>query len=259
MSKPDIEPFTLYADDGIRIDAALYERSKPPPAAVVLAHGFSGTWRSLRTRHIARTFHREATVLAFDFRGHGRSGGVSTVGHHEILDVHAAVTFLRQRGYRRIAVVGFSMGAAVALRYAGIYGTINAVASVSGPAHWYYKGTSRMRMLHHAVELPLGRMFSRLALRTRISNGGWQETPKTPIEVAPTITPTPVLVMHGDHDAYFPLRHAYAIADAAVEPKTLWVVRGMGHAESGMTPQLAEELRAWVMSSLEHTDVGPVA
>ncbi|HIV57430.1 MAG TPA: lysophospholipase [Candidatus Stackebrandtia faecavium] len=259
MSKHDIESFTLHADDGVRIDAALYASTRPSDTAVVLAHGFSGTWRSQRTRHIAGMFRSQASVLAFDFRGHGRSGGVSTVGDLEILDVHAAVAFLRRHGYARIALVGFSMGAAVTVRYAGIYGDIDAIAAVSGPAHWYYKGTPHMRMLHRAVEWPLGRMVSRLALRTRISNGGWADVPKTPVELAANISPIPLLIMHGDQDPYFPLRHAFAIAEAAAEPKTLWVVPGMGHAESGMTPQLTRRLRTWVIDCLEHEDVSPVA
>ena len=39
-----------------------------------------------------------AGVLAIDFRGHGRSGGLSTVGAEEIHDVAAAVAWLRPAG-----------------------------------------------------------------------------------------------------------------------------------------------------------------
>src|SRR5918992_294506 len=97
----------IFAADGVRIDAGHFDGDRG--RCVVLAHGFTGAWRQPTTRRIATLLSRYGGVLAIDFRGHGRSGGRSTVGDHEVLDIEAAVRQARKLGYARVAVVGFSM------------------------------------------------------------------------------------------------------------------------------------------------------
>ena len=55
-------------------------------------------------------------MVTFDFRGHGRSGGLSTLGDREINDLDVAVAYARELGYQRVAAVGFSMGGSIVLR-----------------------------------------------------------------------------------------------------------------------------------------------
>ena len=105
--------------DGVRIDAA-HIPGDSLDLGIVVAHGFTGSWRERPTRRIAHLLSAFGGVLAFDFRGHGRSSGLSTVGDREILDIDAAVRHARVIGYRRVVTVGFSMGAAVAIRHAGL-------------------------------------------------------------------------------------------------------------------------------------------
>ena len=172
-------------------------------------------------------------MVSFDFRGHGRSGGLSTMGDREIKDLDVAVRYARELGYRRIAAVGFSMGASVVMRYAGLVGGLDAAVSVSGPGHWYYRGTKPMRRVHFAVERRVGRAITRAWLKTRVSPGGWDPVPVPPDEAAAMISPIPLLIVHGDQDPYFPVYHGQRLFDAAREPKEFWVEPGFGHAESG--------------------------
>ena len=99
---------TRYAADGTPIDA--YHDPGPSNAlAVVVAHGFTGSWRRPALRRVAAVLREHAGVVSFDFRGHGRSGGVTTVGDREVLDVAAAVDWAVELGYERVATIGFSM------------------------------------------------------------------------------------------------------------------------------------------------------
>ena len=68
---------------------------------------------------------------------------MSTLGDKEIDDLDVAVRYARELGYQRIATIGFSMGGSVVLRQAALRGGVDAVVSVSGPGHWYYRGTRR--------------------------------------------------------------------------------------------------------------------
>jgi pimeloyl-ACP methyl ester carboxylesterase len=244
MAKPVVTATTLVTEDAVPIDAA--HLPGPGDLAIVVAHGFTLSWQRPNVWRIANRLNQIAGVVVFDFRGHGRSGGLSTLGDREIKDLDVAVAWARQLGYRRIAAVGFSMGASVVLRYAGLIGGIDAVVSVSGPGRWYYRGTERMRRVHMAVEHRLGRMVTRRWFKTRVSPAGWKPVPVPPAEAAAKISSTPLLIVHGYEDLYFPPEHARQLYIAANEPKELWVIPGMGHAESATTNDLADKIGRWV-------------
>lgn len=196
---------TLLTGDGVRIEAVYTPCTAGSGAAggdgsagtaIVLAHGFTGSVDRPAVLRAAEVFAQRAAVITFSFRGHGKSGGRSTVGDREVLDLAAAVAWARSLGHRRIVTVGFSMGGSVVLRHAALYtapeagesvdeesGAVGAervdqrtgahkahgeraeahtgahtdvVVSVSAPARWYYRGTAPMRRLHWVVTRPVG-------------------------------------------------------------------------------------------------------
>jgi len=52
--------------------------------------------------------------------------------------------------------------------------------------------------------------------------------------------------VHGDKDHYFPPEHARQLYMAASEPKELWLIPGMGHAESACGQQLVDRIARWI-------------
>jgi pimeloyl-ACP methyl ester carboxylesterase len=244
MINPVVSATTLVTEDGVPIDAIHLPGAGD--LAIVVAHGFTLSWQRPPVWRVANRFNRAAGVVTFDFRGHGRSGGLSTLGDLEIRDLDVAVGYARQLGYARVAAVGFSMGASIVLRHAGLVGGLDAVVSVSGPGRWYYRGTKRMRQVHLLVEHGLGRFITRRWLKTRISPEGWKLVPVPPAEAAALIAPVPLLIVHGDQDRYFPPEHARQLYMAAREPKELWLLPGMGHAESACSGDLADRIARWV-------------
>jgi pimeloyl-ACP methyl ester carboxylesterase len=256
MVSPVVTATTLVTRDGVPIDTA--HLPGPRELAIVVAHGFTLSWQRPAVWRVANRFNRAAGVVTFDFRGHGRSGGLSTVGDLEIEDLDVAVRYARELGYQRIATVGFSMGGSVVLRHAGLIGGVDAVASVSGPGRWYYRGTERMRRVHWAVEKRMGRMVTRRLLKTRISPVGWKPVPVPPADAAARISPVPLLVVHGDNDLYFPPEHAHQLYDAAREPKELWLLPGFGHAESACDDALADRIATWVAEASVRPHAVPI-
>lgn len=254
----------LRTADGVTIDA-LYDpgtgqvprpgtatpgTSTPPSGrpVFVVAHGFTGDVDRPHVRRVARALAHSGAVVTFSFRGHGRSGGRSTVGDREVLDLEAAVRWARELGHARVITVGFSMGGSVVLRHAALHGGTDAVVSVSAPARWYYRGTAPMRRLHWLVTRPEGRLVSRYGLRTRIHHREWNPVPLSPVEAVPRIAPTPLLIVHGDRDGYFPLDHPRMLAAAAGEHGELWLEPGMGHAENAVADELLERIARWALS-----------
>ncbi|MEW1647144.1 alpha/beta fold hydrolase [Streptomyces sp. NPDC091219] len=268
----------LRTDDGVTIDSvyepgsAVYDASRSPSGdpVFVVAHGFTGDVDKPHVRRVAEALAPYGAVVTFSFRGHGASGGRSTVGDREVLDLAAAVAWAREQGHARVVTVGFSMGGSVVLRHAALYGSgrsegspgdsggseregreqrararTDAVVSVSAPARWYYRGTAPMRKLHWLVTRPEGRLVGRYGLRTRIQNGGWDPVPLSPVEAVPRIAPTPLLIVHGDRDGYFPVDHPRMLADAAAGHAELWLEPGMGHAEHAATDDLLARIGRW--------------
>src|ERR1700722_5591194 len=135
MTKPVLKATTLVTEDGVPIDAVHLPGSSD--LAIVVAHGFTLNWQRPAVWRVATRLNRFGGVVSFDFRGHGRSGGMSTVGDQEIKDLDVAVAYARELGYARVATGGFSMGASIALRHAGLIGGGDAVVAVSGPGRWY--------------------------------------------------------------------------------------------------------------------------
>lgn len=242
--EPAVARTTLRTADGVRL-AASHLPHPGSETAIVLAHGFSGTHTKPWQARIARSLAAYAGVVAFDFRGHGASAGVSTLGELEVLDVAAAVAWARDLDYERVVTCGWSMGASAVIRHAALVGGVDGVVSVSGTSRWRVRDTAPMRRLHWIVERRAGRVVGRTLLRTRLATH-WVDEPESPVEVIGRIAPTPLLLVHGDRDTYFGLEHPEALYAAANEPKELWVVPGFAHAESGATPALLDRLGAYV-------------
>ncbi len=245
---------TVVTDDGVPIETA--HLTGDPGLAIVVAHGFTLSWQRPAVWRIATRLNKVGGVVLFDFRGHGRSGGLSTLGDRETRDLDVAVRYARELGYQRIAAVGFSMGASIVVRYGGLVGGLDAAVSVSGPGRWYYRGTQRMRRVHWAVESRTGRLVTRQFLKTRISSGRWDPVPVPPAEAAALIAPTPLLIVHGDEDLYFPVDHAEQLYAAAREPKELWIEPGFGHAEAGANAGLVDRIGDWVVKAVETAAAG---
>lgn len=255
----------LHTVDGVTIDsvyepgAVVYDASRPPSGdlAFVVAHGFTGDADKPHVRRVAEAFARYGAVVTFSFRGHGASGGRSTVGDREVLDLAAAVGWAREQGHARVVTVGFSMGGSVVLRHAALYGSgregragrteahTDAVVSVSAPARWYYRGTAPMRRVHWLITRPEGRLVGRYGLGTRIHHREWNPVPLSPVEAVTRIAPTPLLIVHGDRDGYFPVDHPRMLADAAGEHGELWLEPGMGHAEHASANELLARIGHW--------------
>ena len=246
------EPVRFATRDGVSLVADYLpgpasERDAVP--ALVLAHGFAGHRRKPTYAYLAERLSEVSAVLAVDLRGHGSSGGVSTFGLLEALDVAAAVAWLRRRGHRWVGVIGASMGATAALRAAagGPPAALDAVCVISAPATWAPPPSAAMRQLTRVATVAWYRRAYGAVTRVRIAPRAWPAQgpgePVAPVAVVASVAPTPLLIVHGDDDHYFGPEHAQRLLAAARPPVRLWPeAAGFGHAEDGFTPAFAGRL-----------------
>lgn len=243
--------------DGVRLTGLMLRPgNRAAPAgglAVVVGHGFTNHVRKPFVARILRRLARSHTVIALDFRGHGRSGGRSTAGPAEVHDLDAAVRLAKRHGHEKVATLGFSMGGSVAVLHAATGAERpDAVVAVSAAARWWTRDTEAMRRLFWLAELPHGRLAMRAA-RVRIAPPTI-DIPASPVEVAHRVAPTPLLLVHGDGDHYVGVDHPLALRRATGGRAELWLERGLRHAETAMTPELVDRMAAWLADRCEGDD-----
>lgn len=225
--------FRVRTSDGVDLAGT---RLGSGPVAVVFCHGFLGWHRKKRVVRFCEALAERFTVYAFDFRGHGRSGGESTLGDREILDVEAVVGRARADGHSTVATVGGSMGGVAVVRHAALRGGVDAVVAISTPASWDGHASEAVARMSRITTTDRGRRIGR-ALGVRIARR--LSHPESPEEVAGRISPTPLVVVHGRDDHFFDEEQGWRLYRAAGEPKRLLLGAPFGHAEDGYSPALA--------------------
>jgi pimeloyl-ACP methyl ester carboxylesterase len=207
---------------------------------VILAHGFNTSQANPRIQWMATHLSRSGyPTFTFDFRGHGASGGISTLGDLEVEDLEAVARAVREHGHGTVVVIGASMGGSVAIRHAGLKRGVEGVIVVSAPSTWTKPTLTRARVMARLIRTRPGRAALQ-RYGTRVGPVTSRSTP--PIELAPLISPIPVAVVHGGRDRYIPASEAHLLFDALKEPKRFVELPWLPHAEVGFTPQLADVL-----------------
>lgn len=212
----DLSERWIRTTDGVRLHA-WHGSSGDAPATLLWSHGNAGNIAG-RVDVLRAFVDRGLAVLAYDYRGYGRSEGrPSEAG--VALDAEAAFDALVAGGVppARIVCFGESLGGAVSIALA----TRRPCAGVAVVSTFTRLGD--VARVHYG---PLGALAgARFDSLTRIRD----------IRV-------PVLVAHGDRDGIVPLRLGERLAAAAPQPVRFLVVRGRGHNDVFDDPGLLDAI-----------------
>ena len=160
-------------------------------------------------------------VLLFDYRGFGRSPGEPSLSGLQ-RDFDAALRALEEQVGRApgdVIVFGQSLGGAVAVTALAASPRRHEVkALIIEGAPSSYRGITREKLAAFWLTWPLQWPLARLM------NDDYR-----PADAIAEISPTPVLILHGQADRVVPPQHGEALFVAAKEPKALWLFEGVGH------------------------------
>ncbi|HUR76541.1 MAG TPA: alpha/beta fold hydrolase [Acidimicrobiales bacterium] len=239
------ETLRFNSADGVRLHAVRLTGPVGSKVTVVLVHGFAHWHRHPKIHQFAHHLADHANVVVVDLRGHGLSGGTSTLGALEWLDVKAAVEQIPAD--QSIVLIGASMGASAVVLYAGMAARgdggrgADAVVAVSGPAWWggpdAAKGVGRVLELTRS---PLMRAAMRHLMRVRI-DGVRSAGRIDPVTIVSEIAPTPLFIVHDRADWYFGADQAEAMHEAAGSSAQLWWREG-GHATDLFDDELCNRI-----------------
>ena len=229
-SKFDQVKFTT--SDGVPL-AAWFIPNKNAKKALVICHGYPMDKGNVygMTYFLSKDFN----LLLFDFRAMGSSGGFfSTAGARETGDVDAAIAFLADKGFKKVGLFGFSMGAsailmskntAVAARVAD-----SPYADIGGELDYIFKEYGAFR--HPLIRLM--KVWSVLVL-------GVNMDAVSPLRLAAGIR-TPLLLIHGAADTQVPVQASQALK-AAAPGAELWIIKDADHGETWAVAGSAYEKR----------------
>ncbi len=182
---------------------------KPAPA-IILLHGYPAEKGDMLS--IANSLHPDFNILLIDFRYFGKSGGsFTTLGTKERLDLEAAIDFLEMRGFKKVGVLGFSLGGAVAILQAEQDPRIAAVVSYASFADLTLLGKDIHFPIIREALVPLLKFWAKLF---------WGiDTALSPEKAAQNMQ-TPILIIHTKPDEQISFRHAELLQDASKNNQT---------------------------------------
>ncbi len=219
--------FSLKTKDNHRIEAVHHEQGFKK--AVILAHGFFNAKDAYLFCEIAKALAVHYDVVAFDFRGHGKSSGLFTWTSKECADLQAVVTYVKSCGYDSIGLIGFSLGAAISLIEAAQNPDIKTVIAVSAP-YDFWKIDYHFWRPGMLDDLKLNLGYKAKGKGVRPSHPWGAKV--APIDIVERLSPKPVLFIHGQEDWLINPRHSRELYNKAKEPKKLVILEGVGHAET---------------------------
>jgi len=232
-----IKEFTLLTEDGVTISVSHFLCGQPN--VCIIAHGFIGSKNRPYIKTLSERLSKCWDIITFDFRGHGDSLGVFN-GLKEVYDVKAVVDYAKNSGYKKVVLVGFSLGGIEGIYDAAKYHNIDALITVSTPANAEII-ESNAKWLFWLVT----NQFGRMALQPLVRLDNVPEFPK-PVTVIGQVSPIPLLIIQGAEDYFVDIEQAKMLYEKAKEPKELVIIEGMKHP-----PQLTEEFYDTVEKWLE--------
>lgn len=127
---PKVKKVFLKTSDGVKI--AINHHKTGHDEVLIIAHGWFMTKDSKYFSDMAKVFEQNFDVISMDFRGHGKSSGAYTFTSKEPMDMKAVVDYAK-RYYKKIYLIGFSLGGALVLIHSALEKDVHKVIAVSAP------------------------------------------------------------------------------------------------------------------------------
>jgi fermentation-respiration switch protein FrsA (DUF1100 family) len=199
-------------------------------ATVIFVHGYKDSRGNMLGSAAMFHAHGYGTLL-IALRGHDRSDGDRvTFGHDELRDLDAWYGFaVRQPNIDRqkIAILGVSMGGAIAIQYAA---KNPAIAALVADSAFSSMDDTIATSVRHFTGLPPFPFASLIGFWIREDTGLTRDEADAKRAIA-RISPRPVFLMQGGADTVISPQSGQLLYDAAKEPKALWFDPALDHAK----------------------------
>lgn len=195
---------------------------------LILVHGWFMTKDSRSFKQMAEEFSKSFDIISMDCRGHGKSDGQYTFTVEEDKDLKCVVEYA-ETSYENIYLMGFSLGAAIAILYGAKHDDISKIIAVSPPSRFE---KIENRVWHPNAWIPT---FQKFELKTWLSiRPDYAQLlfgKKTaPADVIKDVK-YPVLFIAGEKDPTVCEWHTRALYEKCKSAKEYYFVKDGLHAE----------------------------
>lgn len=231
-NKQALKDTFLINPEGKKLHALYIDAAVPTTKTAVIVHGY--TDNAVRMLMIGYLYNKNLgyNVLLPDLQFHGLSqGDAIQMGWKDRLDVQQWIDLvINKYGVdTQLAVHGISMGAATTMMLSGEKQPIQVKCFVEDCGY-----TSVWDEFSQEINTEFGLPpFPLLHVASVLSKlkFGWSFTQASALK-AVSRCKLPMLFIHGDADTFVPTWMVYQLYEAKPEPKELWVVPGVIHAQS---------------------------
>ena len=211
-------------EDNVKIAFNHYDSDRD--AVMIIVHGWYMCKDTRPFRNISEDFFKNYDVITMDLRGHGKSSGWFTFTSNETKDLCAVVNYAKER-YPKIALMGFSLGGALAIIHAATYKDIDRLITISAPCDFN-------RIENHCWKpeafIPTFQKFDMWENRNVRPGNIFLEKIR-PIDIVQDISPIPSLFLAGKKDPTVHPWHTEELFEKAGEPRVIEIFEDGFHAE----------------------------
>lgn len=196
---------------------------------VLVAHGFFNSKDSILLKELAVELSRNYDVLSLDFRGHGQSSGLYYWSAKESQDLLAVLhKAMNEKHYRKVGVIGFSLGATTSLIAAYKDNVIDSLIVVS-PVSEFRKIDYHFWGLDFENDIFYG-LLGKGAKGKGVRPGPFWLQKDKPIDFVNQLR-IPILYIHGDSDWLIKPYHSEKLFAKTQSKKDLVIIKKGPHAE----------------------------
>jgi pimeloyl-ACP methyl ester carboxylesterase len=225
------------AGEGVVLKGWLFRATGERRGTIVYLHGVADNRASVvgvAQRYVPRGYD----VLAYDSRAHGDStGDAVTYGYYEKRDLMKALDFLQVPS---VALIGVSLGAAVAIQTAALDARVASIVSISTFSDLRTVASERAPFFASAGNI-------RDALALAETQGHFVVDEVSPVKAAGHLS-IPVLLIHGAEDHETAPAHSERVYKALAGPKRLVLLPKTGHGV-GLSEPTWKMMDEWVAAA----------
>lgn len=221
------QEMSITSFDGLQLRGTYYECA-PGAVIEIMFHGYRGSSERDLSGGVQRCFKLGHSALIVDQRSSGKSqGNVITFGVNESRDCLAWVNHAIERfgPECRLMLTGISMGAATVMIAAGEDLPENVIGVLADCG--YSSAKAIIKEVIRQMKLPADLLYPFVKLGARLY-GHFDLEKYSPVEALKTCK-VPVLMFHGEDDAFVPCDMSRENFAACASRKKLVTVPGAGH------------------------------
>ncbi len=239
---------TLKAADNHLVHCDLYARNSDK--LIIIAPGFFNSKQALLMKDLAQSLNDNYDAMIVDFRGHGQSKGWFYWTSKEYLDLLAVFEYAKQH-YKKVGLVGFSLGAATSLIAFSKSDVVDSVIAVSAPSA-FEKIEFYFWQLNFKLDIQYS-LFSEGRIGKGVRPGPFWLPKEKPRDVV-AILQRPVFYIHGADDWLIKPWHSQLLYEkTASKIKKFEIIKTAPHAEYMMKTHRKEFIkliRDWFQETL---------